>query len=197
MLVLRFFLIVESNDDMAMDATIGSLHEISVEFQGTAYPFFVSGEQTVLDLKIMIEERVSIPSGEQKLEFSGQMTYGDRIILHDCGIEHGSCVELTIKGKGGAQTRDADEASLTSDHTDDPQRSAREVGVRAGLTDVDGELLGSNTHPETGEQTHLLGQGTTTGQGDSIVAAQGSDQAVRRQLFSQSTAMETEAQQYE
>lgn len=125
------------------------------------------------------------------------MTYGDRITLHACGIEHGSRVELTIKGKGGAPTRNADQASLTSDHTDDPQRSAREIGVRAGLTDVDGELLGSNTHPETGEQTHLLGQGTTAAQGDSIVAVQGPDTAVRRQLFSQSPAMETEAQQSE
>ena len=88
-------------DEMATDAAIGSLREIRVEFQGKDYTFFVSGEQTVLDLKIMIEERVSIPSGEQKLEFSGQMTYGDSATMQACGIEVGSQVKLTVKGCGG------------------------------------------------------------------------------------------------
>ena len=79
-----------------MDAPFDSLHEISVEFQGTAYRFFVSDGKTVLDLKEMIADTIKIPCADQKLQFSGQMTYGDHITLHACGIEHGSCVELTI-----------------------------------------------------------------------------------------------------
>jgi ubiquitin C len=106
---------------------------------GRIVPFNVDPEDTVDDVKTLIEKKERIPAKDQRLFFKkAELT--DASVLSDCGVTHGSTLEL-----GGMQiivnTPDGRPISIDVTPNDTIQEVKKKLADKSGIPEKDQHLL--------------------------------------------------------